>query len=280
MSNICPKGHFSTDTDYCSECGAPIKLSAANNNLPIAPKVVDAQPATASADCPDCMTPRPGGARYCEVCRYDFELGTSFNGLQSLTTPSTASAPTLQTPQPIAVTPAPDQLITAVAPVMAESAGFVPPSVAPTPSIVEDSSASTQLVETAVSVVDANVQPQRLKLIIMVDPTLYTENDPENPCPVGAPDREYHLDLDEQTLGRQFEGKGIYPEIVVQDPGISRRHLKLMRDEKGNHTVLDLGSANGTELNQKPLDVGILSNIRPGDQLCLGMWTRIRVELR
>ncbi|MFZ6688496.1 FHA domain-containing protein [Undibacterium sp. SXout11W] len=277
MSNICPKGHFSTDTDYCSECGAPIKLSVANNNVPVAPKAADAKTASANAgnlDCPDCMTPRRSGARYCEVCRYDFELGASFNGLQSIATPAAtpAATPVPQiSPVVAAVTPAPAQKNVTLTPVASVELVRIESAVAaPTLPIVDKMN----------SVADPTVPSQRLKLIIMVDPTLYTENDPENPCPVGAPDKEYHLDLDEQTLGRQFEGKGIYPEIVVQDPGISRRHLKLMRDEKGNHTVLDLGSANGTELNQRPLDVGIVSIIRPGDQLCLGMWTRICVELR
>ncbi|MBC3861564.1 FHA domain-containing protein [Undibacterium jejuense] len=266
MSNICPKGHFSTDMDYCSECGAPIKLSAANNNAPVAPKVADAKPASArvdNLDCPDCMTPRRSGTRYCEVCRYDFELGASFNGLQSLAKPA---------PTPI---PQISPVVAAEPPVLKTVAETVPTS-----PVVPDVCVSSPIVNTVNNVADTTMQSQRLKLIITVDSTLYTENDPGNPCPVGAPDREYHLDLDEQTLGRQFEGKGIYPEIVVQDPGISRRHLKLMRDEKGNHTVLDLGSANGTELNNKLMLAGVVAMISPGDELTLGMWTRIRVELR
>ncbi len=241
--------------------------------MPVAAKAADPKPDFANADnldCPDCMTPRRSGTRYCEVCRYDFELGTSFNGLHSIATPVATPAPEIS-PVVDAVTPAPAlQNVTLASPTSVDLVATEPAVAAPTSPIVDKVN----------SVADTTVQSQRLKLIIMVDPTLYTEIDPENPCPIGAPDKEYHLDLDEQTLGRQFEGKGIYPEIVVQDPGISRRHLKLMRDEKGNHTVLDLGSANGTELNQRPLDVGIVSIIRPGDQLCLGMWTRIRVELR
>jgi len=278
MSNICPKGHFSTDTDYCSECGAPIKLTAANNNLraaPVAvPDTVEMKAGTVSAniDCPDCMTPRRSGARYCEVCRYDFELATSFNGLQSLTT----SAPLPATSPASATAPQ----IAGDASVIPEAAVIAPQVVIQASFSVDEDKVAAPIVDAVHPVVDTAVQLQRLKLVIMVDPTLYTEEDPANPCPVGAPDREYHLDLDEQTLGRQFEGKGIYPEIVVQDPGISRRHLKLMRDERGNHTVLDVGSANGTALNNHPLEVGIVSTIRPGDQLTLGMWTRIRVELR
>jgi len=90
----------------------------------------------------------------------------------------------------------------------------------------------------------------------------------------------FHLDLDENTLGRQFEGNGTHPEIVVKDPSISRRHLKFVRSAGGDYSVLELGSSNGSEFNGKTLEAGVLTPINPGDQLTLGMWTRIYVELR
>jgi pSer/pThr/pTyr-binding forkhead associated (FHA) protein len=114
----------------------------------------------------------------------------------------------------------------------------------------------------------------------VVDPSLNKDPDPASPCPIGAPDRVFHLDLEENTLGRQYEGNGIHPEIVVQDPGISRRHLKFIRDASGQFTVLELGSANGTEFNAKTLEVGVMTIVKPGDQLTLGMWTRVHVLAR
>jgi pSer/pThr/pTyr-binding forkhead associated (FHA) protein len=72
----------------------------------------------------------------------------------------------------------------------------------------------------------------------------------------------------------------MHPEIVVQDPGISRRHLKFIRDAAGGFSVLELGSANGTEFNGKALVSGVVTLVKPGDQLTLGMWTRVFVEER
>jgi pSer/pThr/pTyr-binding forkhead associated (FHA) protein len=126
----------------------------------------------------------------------------------------------------------------------------------------------------------AVARAQRLLLRFVVDPSLYKEPDPDEPCPQDTPEKVFHLDLDENTVGRQYEGKGMHPEIVVQDPGISRRHLKFIRDAAGGFSVLELGSANGTEFNGKALVSGVVTLVKPGDQLTLGMWTRVFVEER
>ncbi|HXA46737.1 MAG TPA: FHA domain-containing protein, partial [Burkholderiaceae bacterium] len=128
--------------------------------------------------------------------------------------------------------------------------------------------------------VSKSVSAQRLLLRVVVDPVLYTDPDPESPCPTDRPEKVFHLDLDENTLGRQFEGKGVHPEIVVQDPSISRRHLKFIRGSSGQYSVLELGSANGSEFNGKTLEPGVVMLLNPGDQITLGMWTRIHVEAR
>jgi len=67
---------------------------------------------------------------------------------------------------------------------------------------------------------------------------------------------------------------------VVPDPGISRRHLKFVRGADGRFSVLELGSANGADFNGAALEPGVLMPVQPGDQITLGMWTRIRVEAR
>ena len=62
----CPKGHASTATDYCDECGAPIGAPA--SAPPKAPTVE--APAATGEPCPECDTPPDG--RFCEVCGHDF----------------------------------------------------------------------------------------------------------------------------------------------------------------------------------------------------------------
>src|SRR6266540_3694837 len=59
MTYQCPKGHTSTDADYCSECGALIGQTSVKKVEMTAAAV------TLSADiCPDCATLRTGGSRF------------------------------------------------------------------------------------------------------------------------------------------------------------------------------------------------------------------------
>lgn len=259
MSDICPKGHLSTDPEFCSECGASMKAGASLVNAAPAP---DAPAVAGGETCPDCMTPRRPGARYCEMCRYDFATRASFGGLEaSVTQPQAASDPAAVSNQ-TASAPATTYASPVPSPVSAPS---VPGTSAP------DANPAADVPATAAS---------RLKLRIVVDPSLYTEPAPDAPCPVDTPAKVFHLDLDENTLGRQYEGKGIHPEIVIHDPGISRRHLKFVRSARGAFAVLELGSSNGTLFNRATLEPGIETIVKPGDELTLGMWTRIYVESR
>ena len=91
MANYsCPKGHESSEADFCSECGA---------------KIQGATPAASAATgtpCPDCGAPRTDtSSNFCEVCGYNFSTGT--HGSIPVAPPP---------PAPVAPAPAP-----AVAPV-------------------------------------------------------------------------------------------------------------------------------------------------------------------
>ena len=82
----CPKGHSSTEEDFCSECGAKI-----NGSHPSAP------PASARGACPDCGSPRPAdGAIFCEVCGYNYQTG----GHGEIPVAATVPAPA---PEPVAL---------------------------------------------------------------------------------------------------------------------------------------------------------------------------------
>jgi hypothetical protein len=273
MSDICPKGHLSTDPEFCSECGASMKAGASLVNAAPAP---DTAPAAGGETCPDCMTPRRPGARYCEMCRYDFAARTSFDGLG----PS-ATQPKPQAAADVAATktqPVPDSLGASMPAAAAAPSTSAARAEAPVLSAAPVSNASPPDARSAADL-PATTTP-RLKLRIVVDASLYTELAPDVPCPVDTPAKVFHLDLDENTLGRQYEGKGIHPEIVIHDPGISRRHLKFVRSPEGAFSVLELGSSNGTLFNRNTLEPGVETLVKPGDELTLGMWTRVYVEGR
>ena len=79
----CPKGHQSSEPDFCSECGA--KIHGAPPATPGAPSsiVSGATPAAASGSltpCPDCAAPRADtSSNFCEVCGYNFSTGSHGN---------------------------------------------------------------------------------------------------------------------------------------------------------------------------------------------------------
>ena len=73
----CPKGHSSSEPDYCDTCGAAISgapavptTSPAGPSQPAAPI-----PSGTPALCPVCSTPRAGADRFCENDGYDFTTG-------------------------------------------------------------------------------------------------------------------------------------------------------------------------------------------------------------
>jgi hypothetical protein len=75
--------------------------------------------------------------------------------------------------------------------------------------------------------------------------------------------------------GRRFElasdgvtTVGRHPDntIVLSSVTVSRRHAEIRR-ENGRLVVVDLGSLNGTYLNQRPVDAAVLAE---GDELAIG----------
>src|SRR5579883_638362 len=73
----CRDGHTSDEPDYCSVCGLPMGAPSPAAPPPVgatAPAPV-AHPAPAASACPVCSEPvTDPSARFCEVCRYDFQL--------------------------------------------------------------------------------------------------------------------------------------------------------------------------------------------------------------
>ena len=68
---ICPKGHASTEADYCSECGAKLEGAA----LPIESSAPPAALGLAET-CPECGVARePRDVVFCEICGFNFVTG-------------------------------------------------------------------------------------------------------------------------------------------------------------------------------------------------------------
>jgi len=80
---------------------------------------------------------------------------------------------------------------------------------------------------------------------------------------------------DEQVLEIDLAG-------TPEDPGISRLHAVLVRQQDGAYAVRDLGSTNGTTVNDNSDSVGTDDPVplAEGDRIRLGAWTTITVRPR
>lgn len=102
--------------------------------------------------------------------------------------------------------------------------------------------------------------------------------------PAQCPDRVYVLNGTQQRVGRHSASQRIEPEIDLagppQDPGISHLHALLLPHPETGWAVLDLGSTNGTRLNDAvdPITRGVAVPVRSGDRIHLGAWTTLTVH--
>jgi hypothetical protein len=207
----CPKGHESSEADFCDECGAKIGGAAAVS-APTTP-----EPATTGGDlCPNCGTPRAGSSRFCEDCGFDHTTG---------------KVPTLTAPVP-------------------------PPSGTPAGSWTAT---------------------------IRADRKYFEDNAIEGvEFPADPGERLLTLPSPQARIGRRSASKGTDPEIDLADtdPGTSHSHALLTLSVDGTWLVSDLGSTNGTYLNdeQSPLTAGQTRALKDGDEVHVGAWTTITLH--
>ena len=82
---VCPKGHESTEADYCSECGARIEGAVAEPSAAPTP--------TLPAVCPECGATRDQSeVVFCEICGYNFITGAQGEVPVAALTPTAAPA--------------------------------------------------------------------------------------------------------------------------------------------------------------------------------------------
>ncbi len=87
-------------------------------------------------------------------------------------------------------------------------------------------------------------------------------------------------------IGRQSRSRGYYPDVDLsvtpEDRGVSRTHAMLDHPPDGTLTITDLGSSNGTYLDDElaPLARGVAVPLRDGSRIYVGSWTRITVRRR
>jgi len=77
----------------------------------------------------------------------------------------------------------------------------------------------------------------------------------------GSPARSFVLDNDVATIGRMKEC-----DVVLSDPGASRKHAEIRRSG-GDYVLADLGSTNGTMVNERTVSE---HRLEEGDRITIG----------
>ncbi|MBW4600064.1 MAG: FHA domain-containing protein [Calothrix sp. FI2-JRJ7] len=95
----CPKGHLSTESDYCSECGAKIQGSIEQVNTVNPPDNLPKQTKN-TVTCPACTAPHdPTSGHFCEICGYNFNTGAHGEVPLIILDSDNIPSPPVETPQ-------------------------------------------------------------------------------------------------------------------------------------------------------------------------------------
>lgn len=296
----CPAGHESEASDYCDTCGLVIGAESAGSAAAAAPTTAAPAPAVAAPGgaggrCPVCQAERNG--RFCEECGYDFDLAEAMPHIT-------------MTPGVLPVEPEPEQgpqgldLDAELARAEAEASGNGATPAAPEPSPEPEAATGLEPEPEPVapmpepepvvglgSVLTASTAlTVELSLVVNADRDYYKAQiergdiiESEFPFPKYPHERRFTFDQSPVRIGRASASRGIAPEIDLTgpplDPAVSHLHAQLLRHDEG-WVVVDLGSANGTRLNdaEEPLEAETEIPVRPGDRIHLGVWTTITVQ--
>ena len=306
----CPAGHESEASDYCDTCGLVIGAESAGNGTgSAAPTATVAAPAAVTlavatggsgGGCPVCHAERNG--RFCEECGYDFELAEAMPEVTM-----TPGVPPVE-PEPEAGAAAAQglDLDAELARAEAEASGQhaagaasaePEPSPDPEPSAPDPEAAESEPeLESEPSISLASVLSStsplttELELLVNADRDYYKAQiergdiiEAEFPYPKYPHERRFTFAQSPIRIGRASASRGIAPEIDLTgpplDPAVSHLHAQLLRHEEG-WVVVDLGSANGTRLNdsEEPLEAETEIPVRRGDRIHLGVWTTITIQ--
>ncbi|ARU52690.1 phosphopeptide-binding protein [Cellulosimicrobium cellulans] len=299
---VCPNGHPSESTDYCDVCGEPIGAASS----PPAPTASGATPAPGAApasaaarpvQCPNCGSPAPGGALFCENCGYDFTTGALPDPVDppsalSLDPPSrpTPPAPVTSAPSvpgtPSGSTPPPLPTSAAAPAASTPSVSTPPPLPAPGPGPAGEPAGPGEPTTSGTHLPTPPVPgPDQWVVEIWIDPDWYTAQQPEDPMPSAGLPGLVVLRERSVLVGRPSVSRGIHPQVDCgADTGVSRRHCQLSTDGQ-RWWVEDLQSSNGTyvspagePLPTDPIPAGQRRELSDGDRVYLGAWTRLVVR--
>lgn len=102
--------------------------------------------------------------------------------------------------------------------------------------------------------------------------------------PAYWPERRFPLAGPRIVIGRHSRSRGTEPDIDLggqfADPGVSHLHAMLVAQPDGSWAVVDLGSSNGTYLNEAtdPIRPNVPVTVGDGDEIHVGAWTTLSLR--
>ena len=102
--------------------------------------------------------------------------------------------------------------------------------------------------------------------------------------PDGYAERRFPVTETEVRIGRSHgrpanQAPEINLAVAPEDPAISHLHAVLERQQDGSYALRDLGSTNGTTLNDDPTPIGAhAAPLADGDRIHIGAWTTITLH--
>lgn len=170
----------------------------------------------------------------------------------------------------------------------AESAREASPSSGTASAVARPSEPASGPSGLSISGIDAS--ESEISLVINADRDYYKAQlergdiiESEFPFPKYPSERRFTFPDGPVRIGRASSSRGLNPEIDLTgpplDPAVSHLHAQLLRHAEG-WVVVDLGSANGTRLNdaEEPLEAETEIPVKVGDRIHLGVWTTITLE--
>jgi len=206
----------------------------------------------AATTCTNCGETCSADDLFCESCGYDFITGS----LPSATDSSIPSPPS-----------------------GANSSG---------PADVDSKASSTADLPPVPSLVDvATGDIPRVLIQIGLDRDFFaamvTEGEVSLPDPAPV-DQQLELFGDELHIGRTSDSRGVHPNVDVEaltgDPAVSTKHAVLRVANDGSFTVTDVGSTNGTfvdDYSGEPITQGVPVTLKSDSSVFVGAWTKLTV---
>lgn len=240
---VCPKGHHSATADYCDVCGAPIAGAGQADGAGAGPAPAAAPGSAPAASPPDATAPPADdpAAGPTQCPLCGSARAGRFCERDGYDFVAAALAPSAGDPVAAAAQPRPD------------AAGWV--------AVVGADQAYFEQVKAA-----GGPDAGRLDF------------------PRFLPERRFALDGSQVLIGRHSRSRGIYPHIDLvgppEDPGVSHSHALLVSQAGAGWAVVDVGSSNGTYVNDmaNPIDVDVPVPVGDGDRVYLGAWTVITIR--